>query len=105
MTVHACDVDLDAWVLGSNDAGFAAHPGGTPTRTTVVLDGQQLAEAMDYSAITDRSALLPEALSDLIARHAARRLALLKGVAPDLVAPPRHRLPVDDTGGEAEGDR
>lgn len=74
-------------------------------RTTVVLDEEQLATAMEYSGITDRSALLREALSALIARHAARRLALLKGVAPDLVAPPRHRLPMDDTGGEAEGDR
>lgn len=60
-------------------------------RTTVALDDELLAQAQEYTGITEKSALLREALTALVQREAARRLARLGGTEPDFVAPPRRR--------------
>ncbi len=61
-------------------------------RTTIALDDELVARAQEYTGITEKSALVREALKALVAREAARRLAKLGGIAPDLVAPPRRRM-------------
>jgi Arc/MetJ family transcription regulator len=61
-------------------------------RTTIALDDELVAKAQEYTGITEKSALVREALRSLVAREAARRLALMGGTQPDLVAPPRRRL-------------
>lgn len=60
-------------------------------RTTLALDDQLLARAQEYTGITEKTALVNEALRSLVAREAARRLALLGGTEPDFIAPPRRR--------------
>lgn len=60
-------------------------------RTTVVLDDELVAKAQKYTGITEKSALLREALKALVQREAARRLALLGGSDPDAEAAPRRR--------------
>lgn len=62
-------------------------------RTTVTLDDELLAKAQAYSGLEEKSAVVNEALRALVQREAARRLAKLGGTEPDLVAPPRRRLP------------
>lgn len=61
-------------------------------RTTLALDDTLLAQAREYTGIKEKSALVNEALRELVAREAARRLARLGGTEPDLVAPPRRRF-------------
>ena len=60
-------------------------------RTTLSLDDELLAEAVFYTGIREKSALVREALKALIEREAARRLARLGGSEPDLAATPRRR--------------
>lgn len=60
-------------------------------RTTVTLDDDLVAQAEKYTGITERSALLRAALTALVQREAARRLALLGGSDPDAEAAPRRR--------------
>lgn len=60
-------------------------------RTTVTLDEALLADAEEYSGITERSSLLREALKALVEREAARRLALLGGSDPKATLAPRRR--------------
>lgn len=60
-------------------------------RTTVTLDDTLVSRAEDLSGVTERGALLREALKALIERETARRLARLGGTEPDLTAAPRHR--------------
>ena len=60
-------------------------------RTTVTLDDQLLKTAEKYTGITERSALLREALTALVQREASRRLAQLGGSQPDLKPIPRRR--------------
>ena len=60
-------------------------------RTTVTLDDELVAQAEKYTGITERSALLRAALTALVQREAARRLALLGGSDPDAELPPRRR--------------
>lgn len=62
-------------------------------RTTVTLDDDLVAKAMKYTGITERSALLREALQSLISREAARRLIALGGSDPNAWAAPRRRPP------------
>lgn len=64
-----------------------------PMRTTVTLDDELVADAMRLTGTRDRTPLLREALTALIERESSRRLALLGGSAPGLVAPPRRRPP------------
>jgi Arc/MetJ family transcription regulator len=60
-------------------------------RTTVVLDDALVDEAQRLSGTTERTALLREALTALIERESARRLALLGGSEPRATAAPRRR--------------
>ncbi|RQU83424.1 type II toxin-antitoxin system VapB family antitoxin [Burkholderia cenocepacia] len=58
-------------------------------RTTLSLDDALLAKAQQLTGITEKSALVREALRALIARESARRLARLGGTEPDLESVPR----------------
>ena len=53
-------------------------------RATVALDDELIRQAQEYSGVTERTALLREALKALIHREASRRLAELGGTMPDL---------------------
>ena len=53
-------------------------------RTTVALDDDLVRTAQEYTGVTERTALLREALKALIEREASRRLAALEGTMPDL---------------------
>ncbi len=63
-------------------------------RATVSLDDSLLETAAEYSGLTERAALLREALKSLIAREAGRRLLALSGTAPNIEDV--RRLRVDD---------
>ncbi|MCY0905406.1 type II toxin-antitoxin system VapB family antitoxin [Arthrobacter sp. H14-L1] len=60
-------------------------------RTTVNLDDDLLAQAGELTGISERSALLREALRALIAKESSRRLALLGGSDPAATAAHRRR--------------
>ena len=60
-------------------------------RTTIALDDELIAKAAAYTGISEKSAIVREALTALIERESARRLARLGGTEPALVAPPRRR--------------
>ena len=60
-------------------------------RTTVTLDETLLAQAQTLCGVSERSALLREALTALIQRESASRLARLGGSEPGLKTLPRRR--------------
>jgi Arc/MetJ family transcription regulator len=60
-------------------------------RTTINLDDDLLARAQALSGIKERSLLLREALTALIQRESARRLARLGGSDPLLQDIPRRQ--------------
>ena len=60
-------------------------------RTTINLDDALLAEAQRLTGLSERTALVREALSALIQRESALRLARLAGSEPQLNTPPRRR--------------
>ncbi|MCW5724190.1 MAG: type II toxin-antitoxin system VapB family antitoxin [Maricaulaceae bacterium] len=60
-------------------------------RTTLALDDALVEKASALTKITEKAALVREALKALIERESARRLARLGGTEPDLQAPPRRR--------------
>lgn len=60
-------------------------------RTTVTLDDALLERAATLSGLHDRGTLLREALTALIERESARRLAHLGGTQSELEAAPRSR--------------
>lgn len=62
-------------------------------RTTLALDDDLIEEAQKLTGITEKAALIREALKALIARESAKRLALLGGSDPDARAPRRRRPP------------
>ncbi|MGH6982323.1 MAG: type II toxin-antitoxin system VapB family antitoxin [Stellaceae bacterium] len=62
-------------------------------RTTLALDDDLMAEAEALTGVKEKSGLVREGLKALIERESARRLARLGGIAPNLKAPPRRRLP------------
>jgi Arc/MetJ family transcription regulator len=62
------------------------------SRTTLNLDGKLLKRAQEVTGMTQKTAVIHEALRALIASDAARRLALLGGSQPDLRPIPRRRL-------------
>ncbi len=62
-------------------------------RTTINLDDALLEHARSLSGVQERSALLREALTALIQRESARRLAQLGGSQPGLTPIPRRRSP------------
>jgi Arc/MetJ family transcription regulator len=53
-------------------------------RITVSLDNSLVRQAEKYSGITDRNALLHEALKALVHFEASRQLAALGGTMPEL---------------------
>jgi Arc/MetJ family transcription regulator len=53
-------------------------------RATVSLDDDLLRRAQEYTGVSERTALLREALKALIEREASRSLAALEGTMPDL---------------------
>lgn len=60
-------------------------------RTTLALDDALLAKAQAFTGLKEKSALVREALTALIERESARRLARLGGSEPKLVPAPRRR--------------
>ena len=60
-------------------------------RTTVAIDDDLLAEAREYTGLTENAALIREALKTLVALEAGRRLARLGGSDPHAKAAPRRR--------------
>jgi Arc/MetJ family transcription regulator len=63
------------------------------TRTTVTLEDDLIRKAQAYTGVKEKSALIREALTQLVQREAARRLAALGGTMPDLKRIPRRRIP------------
>ena len=53
-------------------------------RTTIALDDDLLAKAQALTGLSEKAALLREALRALIQRESAKRLALLGGSEPRL---------------------
>ena len=64
-------------------------------RTTITIDDELMEKAAKYTGIKERSALISEALRQLVVREAGRRLAAIGGTEPDFVAPPRRRFPAE----------
>ncbi len=60
-------------------------------RTTLALDDELMATAREYTGLSEKSALVREALKALIEREASRRLALLGGSQPDFDPGSRRR--------------
>jgi Arc/MetJ family transcription regulator len=53
-------------------------------RATVALDDELVRKAQELTGVTERTALLREALKALIHLEASRRLATVGGTEPDL---------------------
>ncbi len=66
-------------------------PKGIFMRTTIALDDDLLAKAEALTGVTEKAALVREALRALIQRESAKRLALLGGTEPRLQAVPRRQ--------------
>ena len=60
-------------------------------RTTLALDDDLLAKAQALTGLSEKTALVREALRALIQRESARRLALLGGSEPQLENVPRRQ--------------
>lgn len=61
-------------------------------RTTLALDDDLLAKAQVLTGVSEKTALIREALRALIERESARRLALLGGSEPQLEDVPRRQM-------------
>lgn len=62
-------------------------------RTTLAIDDDLIRIAEEFTGVTEKTALVREALKSLIERESARRLAALGGTMPDLEHIPRKRVP------------
>ncbi|XAS77220.1 type II toxin-antitoxin system VapB family antitoxin [Dermatophilaceae bacterium Sec6.4] len=60
-------------------------------RTTLALDDDLVLEAQRLTGIKEKGALVRQALSALIERESAQRLAQLAGSEPDATATPRRQ--------------
>ncbi|PKO40921.1 type II toxin-antitoxin system VapB family antitoxin [Ferribacterium limneticum] len=60
-------------------------------RTTLALDDDLLAKAHALTGVSEKTALIREALRALIQRESAKRLALLGGSEPQLEDAPRRQ--------------
>lgn len=60
-------------------------------RTTLALDDDLLAKAQALTGLTEKAALVREALQALIQRESAKRLALLGDTEPELENIPRRQ--------------
>jgi Arc/MetJ family transcription regulator len=65
---------------------------GSTMRTTLALDDDLLAKATALTGLTEKTALVREALRALIQRESAKRLALLGGSMPMLEDVPRRQV-------------
>lgn len=64
-------------------------------RTTVNIDDDLLAEAVEYSGVKERGTVLRLALEEFVQRRAELRLGKLKGSIPDFgKTPVRRRRPL-----------
>jgi Arc/MetJ family transcription regulator len=63
----------------------------TLMRATFTLDDNLIKTAQEYTGLTDKSALMREALKALIERQASRRLAELGGASAKVAYMPRRR--------------
>jgi Arc/MetJ family transcription regulator len=85
---------VEALIAASFDAIYvpAMDRNGRPSmRTTLALDDELVAKAQAFTGLKEKSALVREALTALIERESARRLARLGGSDPDATAAPRRR--------------
>lgn len=60
-------------------------------RTTIALDEDLIRQAEHYTGITEKAALVREALTRLVRSEASRRLAAFGGSDPKAKAAPRRR--------------
>lgn len=60
-------------------------------RTTLVLDDELLGKVEEYTGLSEKTAIVREAMKALIERESARRLARMGGIAPKLELAPRRR--------------
>ena len=60
-------------------------------RTTLSLDDELVKTAQEFTGLTEKTALVREALKSLIQREAGRRLIALGGSAPSMEYIPRRR--------------
>ncbi|MDR3750456.1 MAG: type II toxin-antitoxin system VapB family antitoxin [Terracidiphilus sp.] len=60
-------------------------------RTTLALDDDLVRIAQEFTGVTEKTALVREALRSLIERESSRRLAALGGTMPELKDIPRRR--------------
>lgn len=60
-------------------------------RTTIALDDDLVRTAQEFTGVSEKAALIREALKALIERESARRLAALGGTMPKLKRIPRRR--------------
>ena len=68
------------------------HATGKSTmRTTLNIDDELLAKAIELTGIREKSAIMRESLKALVERESSRRLASLGGCDPDLATIPRRQ--------------
>jgi Arc/MetJ family transcription regulator len=60
-------------------------------RTTIAIDDDLFAKAQAFAGLTEKSAVIREALKAFVEREAARRLVCMGGTMPGAKAPPRRR--------------
>lgn len=60
-------------------------------RTTVTIDDKLMADAAEFSGLTEKSAIINRALRMLVEWEASRRLAAMGGTMPDIEMPRRRR--------------
>ena len=60
-------------------------------RTTLNIDDDLYAQAVELTGVHEKTALVRESLRALIERESAKRLALLGGSEPDLKSIPRRQ--------------
>jgi Arc/MetJ family transcription regulator len=61
-------------------------------RTTLALDDGLVRMAQEFTGVTEKTALIREALKALIERESSRRLASLGGTMPKLKSVRRRRI-------------
>ncbi len=61
-------------------------------RTTITIDDELMQSAVEYSGLTEKSAIVRLALQAYVAREAGRRLARMGGSEPDFELPARKRF-------------
>ena len=61
-------------------------------RTTIAIDDELFARAQELAGVTEKSAVVREALKAFVEREVARRLARMGGTISNAKAPPRRRV-------------